>query len=424
MAPAPDRGFAATIPSASVLDTLEGVLRFGAVTLRAGDTAFRVRESMTAISGAMGLDTLTVTLGFGGITASARRGGETATLVQQVGAPGVDSGRIEALNALARNARPGLSPGELARSLEEIESAPPRHSMVRIATAIGAACGAFALLNGGTGLEVIAAAAGGGAAQALRSSLIRRRLNQYAVTSLSALAAAGLYCLLLSAVLPAAQGVTHHPVGFISSVLFLVPGFPAITALLDLVQYQTGAAVLRLAHATMVLLSAALGLLIVIAVVGFSMESKLALPPTEPVILLVRAASTFVGACAFAILFNSSWRTVLHVGVLAIIGNELRLALNDTVFKLPGATLLGALAVGLMASVARRWYQEARITLTVPAVIMMVPGLYALEALVRFNEGDMLGGLRAMVMVALVVGAMAVGLAAARFVSQPEWVKD
>ena len=40
-----------------------------------------------------------------------------------------------------------------------------------------------------------------------------------------------------------------HAVGFISSVLFLVPGFPLVAALLDLVQHQTTAGIARLFYA-------------------------------------------------------------------------------------------------------------------------------------------------------------------------------
>jgi uncharacterized membrane protein YjjB (DUF3815 family) len=91
---------------------------------------------------------------------------------------------------------------------------------------------------------------------------------------------------------------------------------------------------------------------------------------------------------------------------------------------LPGATFFGALVVGLAASLGRRWFREPRIALTVPAVIIMVPGLYAFQTLVLFDEGQILEGLRAGVLVVFVVGAMAMGLAAARFVTQPEWVRE
>jgi len=114
---------------------------------------------------------------------------------------------------------------------------------------------------------------------------------------------------------------------------------------------------------------------------------------------------------------------VLYVGVIALIGNEDRLLLQYNGVPLPLATFLGALAVGLSASIAYRWIKEARVALTVPAVVMMVPGPYALETLVYFERGEILKGLSAGV-VGFVVGSIAFGLAAARFISQPEWLRE
>jgi hypothetical protein len=55
---------------------------------------------------------------------------------------------------------------------------------------------------------------------------------------------------------------------------------------------------------------------------------------------------------------------------------------------------------------------------------MMVPGIYALETLVYFDRGEILKGLSAGVVVGFVVGSIAFGLAAARFISQPEWLRE
>ena len=60
----------------------------------------------------------------------------------------------------------------------------------------------------------------------------------------------------------------------------------------------------------------------------------------------------------------------------------------------------------------------------IPNPCMMVPGLYALETLVYFDRGEILQGLSAGVLVGFVVGSIAFGLAAARFISQPEWLRE
>ncbi len=399
---------------------LQELLRFGGLMLSAGETAFRVRRSMGVIASGLGFEWLSVQLGARNLVASGCRNGETATLVRDVEIPSVNTERIGALEALARN----MPSGAFASKLAAIESVRPRYSIVQTAAAIAVACGAFAFLNGGAWPDVAACAIGGGIGQGLRSFLHRRRFNQYAVTALTALVASAIYCVASAVAVRAGFGVGRSSVGLISSVLFLVPGFPLVTALLDQLQHETAAAVSRLAYAMMFLLTAAVGLSVVIAVVGFSVERSPQPSFAKPLMLVLWSLASFCGGCGIAILYNGTWRNVLYVGVIALIGNEVRLLLHDRGVTLPLATFLGALAVGLAASLAGRWIKEARVALTVPAAVMMVPGVYAFETLFYFDRGEILKGVSAGVLVGFVVGSIAFGLAAARFISHPEWLKE
>jgi len=419
----PDRPGQANAAPAVTTRPLQELLRFGSLMLSAGETSFRVRRSMGVIASGLGFEWLSVQLGARNLVASGCRNGETATLVRDVEIPSVNTERIGALEALARD-MPGTPSSAFAAKLAAIESAQPHYSIVQTAAAIAVACGAFAFLNGGAWPDVAACAIGGGIGQGLRSFLQRRRFNQYAVTALTALVASGLYCLASALAIRAGFGVGRNSVGLISSVLFLVPGFPLVTALLDQLQHETAAAVSRLAYAIMFLLTAAVGLSVVIALVGFSIE----MPPqhtlAKPLTIFWWAVASFCGGCGLAILYNGTWRNVLYVGAIALTGNELRLLLGESGVPLPLATFLAALAVGLTASIAGRWIKEARVALTVPAVVMMVPGLSALETLVYFDRGEILKGVSAAVLVGFVVGSIAFGLAAARFITQPEWLRE
>ncbi len=409
--------------AAATTRPLQELLRFGSLMLSAGETAFRVRRSMGLIASGLGFEWLSVQLGARNLVASGCRNGKTATLVRDVDIPSVNTERIGALETLARK-MPGVPSSAFAAKLAAIESSQPRYSIVQTAGAIAVACGAFAFLNGGVWPDVAACAIAGGTGQGLRSFLYRRRFNQYAVTALTALVASGVYCVASAVAIRAGFGVGRNSVGLISSVLFLVPGFPLVTALLDQLQHETAAAISRLAYAMMFLLTAAVGLSVVIAVVGFSVERSAQPAFAKPLMLVPWALASFCGGCGFAILYNGTWRNVLYVGAIALVGNELRLFLYGSGVPLPLATFLGALAVGLTASIAGRWFKEARVALTVPAVVLMVPGLYALETLVYFDRGEILKGLSAGVLVGFVMGSIAFGLAAARFISQPEWLRE
>ena len=420
----PDRTGQANAAPAVTTRLLQELLRFGGLMLSAGETAFRVRRSMGVIASGLGFEWLSVQLGARNLVVSGCRNGETATLVRDVEIPSVNTERIGALEALARTVPLDMNSRDFAAKLATIESAPPRYSIAQTSLAVGAACGAFAFLNGESWIGVAACSIGGVVGQGVKSFLIRRRFNQYAVTALCAVVASALYCVAAALAHVAGFGVGRSSVGLVSSVLFLIPGFPLVTALLDQLQHETVAAVSRLAHAMMFVLTVALGLSVVIALVGFSIEMSPQHVLAKPLTIFWWAVASFCGGCGLAVLYNGTWRNVLCVGAIALIGNELRLLLYDSGVPLSLATFLGALAMGLTASIAGRWINEARMALTVPAAVMMVPGLYALETLVYFDRGEILQGLSAGVLVGFVVGSIAFGLAAARFISQPEWLRE
>jgi uncharacterized membrane protein YjjP (DUF1212 family) len=408
----------------AVRETLDVLLRFGRMMLQAGDTAFRVRESMGTLAGRLGIENLAVQIALNGITASARRGGDLVTITCEVGPPGINAWRIAALERLARRDDSGLTARRLAEELDAIEAVPALRSIATVAIAIGLASGAFSYLNGGDMLGTAMAVVAGGLGQSLRALLLRYRGNQYAVTALVTVVTAGLYCAGIASLGATGFG-PGHAAGFIFSVLFLVPGFPLVASLLDAVQHQPVAALSRLFYATMILLAAAIGLSAVAAIADLAATVAPAAPSSlVPLTLALRALASLLAGFGFAALYNSSTRVVLAVGVLSLLGNELRLALHDLGMPLPPATFLGALLVGLLASLVEARLHEPRIAVTVPSIIIMTPGLFAFQTIVMLNQGQVLTALQAGANFCFVVGAMAMGLAAARFMTERRWLAE
>ncbi len=122
-----------------------------------------------------------------------------------------------------------------------------------------------------------------------------------------------------------------------------------------------------------------------------------------------------------SVLFNNPHRTVLVVALLSMVGNEVRLGLHDLGLALPQATFFGALAVGLGASLVRGRLHAPRIALTVPSIIMMTPGLFAFQTIVFLNQGKALSAIEAAATCGFAVGGMAMGLVAARFLTERQW---
>jgi uncharacterized membrane protein YjjP (DUF1212 family) len=405
----------------ALTESLDVLLRFGASMLRSGDTAFRVRDAMGLLGTNLGIEQLAVHITVGGMTATARSGSQSATLAREIAPLGVDASRIAALEQLARSSSPGLTATALSAKINAIEAAPALHSLATFALSMAVASACFAYLNGGDALATAAAAVGGGLGQAARTLLSRKGFNQFAMTALCAVLASGVYCLIVLG-FGVRTFALAHAVGFISSVLFLVPGFPLVAALLDLTQQQTTAGIARLFYGLLLTLAAAVGLSLVAVVANLTPAPAAAAGQgIEPMTLLWRAVACFAGGCGYGILFNNPLRTVVIVGALSMLGNELRLALHDLGWALPPATFLGALAVGLSASLVREPLHVPRIALTVPSIIMMTPGLYAFQTIVFLNQGKVLEAIDAGTVCCFAVGAMAMGLVAARFLTERQW---
>jgi uncharacterized membrane protein YjjP (DUF1212 family) len=392
---------------------MDALLGFGTLMMRAGNTAARTREWIEVIARKLGFDAISITLSIDSIIASVRRSGEHITAIREIGPPGFNVWRIAELEKLAK--KPGSTPGEITVTLEDIESAKPLYSSVQISAAVGLASAAFAFLNGAAVPEMISAGIGGGIGQLFRAWLSRHHVNQYGAAALSAIAASGIYVLAAALARSAGLELLHYPSGFIASVLFLVPGFPLIAALFDLLQHQTVAAVSRFAYGAMILLVVALGLSIVIEVGNVDITRQPPLDLAYPLKLLLRAIASFVAACAFAMLFNTPARAVLMAGLLALVANDLRLVLNDMGMMLAPAAFFAALFIGLVAISADEHFNVPRHATTVAPIVIMIPGVYVFEMIVLFNRGKMQEALQASAVCGFAIGALAMGLATARF---------
>jgi uncharacterized membrane protein YjjB (DUF3815 family) len=62
-----------------------------------------------------------------------------------------------------------------------------------------------------------------------------------------------------------------------------------------------------------------------------------------------------------------------------------------------------------------------KIIMTVPTLLVVIPGSSALRALIYFDNADLTSAIEAAVSTVLVVIAMVAGLSGARMLTDPEW---
>ena len=401
------------------------VLRMGKAMLSSGTGSYRVKSAMQQVARAFGLDRHEAHVTLTEITTTSHLGSIFRTEVAEVRAVGVNAHRLGELTNLANSLAPGATVEEVNRELDRIEAVRPLYAALPNAVFGAMACGAFAYLNDGGVIEVVGAFLGAGAGQFLRRYFLHRRFNQFAVTMMSAAAACLVYLGFVT-VLDTWLGdaTSNHQAGFVSAVLFLVPGFALVTGALDLAKMDFSAGVARTAYALIILVSAALSVWAVSWATGMSTDPIV--PAAIPLWLeiVLRLVASALGVLGFALMFNSTIRMALGAAAIGMVANVLRLQLADAGVAMQAATMVATLVVGLLAAWVAPRLQIPRITVSVPAVVIMVPGAAVYRTVVGLNNGDVQVAVTSGVQAVFVVICIAIGLAAARVLTDRAWAYE
>lgn len=423
--PTPPPAPAPSDPAALLAEKSDAVCRMGSMMLSAGTGSYRVKAAMGRVAQALGIEQLEAQVSLAEIIATTREGGAFRTQIVEVPVPSVDAARIAALMRISLRAGPGLAAGDLHRQLDRVERAGRHYPYAVVVLGAAAASAAFAFHNNGRWQECLAAAVAAAIGKLVQLRLRRFRLNQLAVVALAATVACTVYLLGAAALrwaLPTAAQPLHEA-AFTSAILFLVPGFPLLTAALDLARFDFVAGVSRLLYATMVTLAAALGAWLV--ALGFGLTPGEIPPPPLPTAALwaFRLVAGFVGVFGFAITFNTPLRPALATAAIGTVANVLRLGAGDAganpLLCAAGATLL----VGLLAAAASQRLPAPRIILSVPAVLIMIPGASTYRALVAMINQDPLAALANGSVSLGILVSLAAGLVVARMVTDPAWIQ-
>ncbi len=400
------------------------VLRVGRLSLSAGTGSYRVKESMARVARALGIERHQAHVTLTEITTTSHRGPSFRTEVAEVRAIGIDAARLSALEDMASRLEGSgrtATVEEVAAGLDSIEQAGPLYPPVLHALWAAIACSAFAFLTGGGPVEMMAVFVGAGVGQLVRRAMATRRYNQFGVTMIAAAVGCLTYVGFVDGLGLLGVAGAQHEAGYVASVLFLVPGFPLITGTLDLVKLDFSAGVDRLAYATMVVVSAGLAVWAVSTVVGLSPDALTPLVLDPGALLVLRLVASFFGVLGFALMFNSPVRMALAAAGVGMVANTLRLELADAGMAAQAAAALGAALVGLLAAWVAPRLRVPRITISVPAVVIMVPGVLAYRAVFHLSNGDMTQALANGTQAVLVVAAIAIGLAVGRMLTDRTW---
>jgi uncharacterized membrane protein YjjP (DUF1212 family) len=410
--------------AAALAEMSDAVCRMGSLMLTSGTGSYRVKAAMGRVAQALGIEQLEAQVSLTEIVATTRAHGSFRTQVLEVPVPVVNADRIGALMRLSLRATDGLSATRLQRQLDWVERRPEHYRPAVVIGGAAMACAAFALLNNGRWQELLAAGVAAAGGKAVQLALRKFRLNQLAVVASASLVACLIYMVAASVVALALPNTPTplYEAAFTSAILFLVPGFPLITAALDLARFDFSSGVSRLLYASLITLAAALGAWIIAW--AFQLSPAEIPPLALPLWLLVAVwlPASFFGVLGFAVTFNTPVRVALWAAGIGAVANVARLAAVELGWNSLLCAVAAATIVGLLAWLASQRILSPRISLSVPAVLIMIPGASTFRALVAAINRDPLNAMTNALASLGVLLALATGLAIARMLTDPAWI--
>ncbi len=408
------------VTEASLTEKASIIGRVGIMLLSCGTGAWRVRSSMNALAEVMGI-TCTADIGLMSIEYTCFDGEEGFTQSLCLTNTGVNTSKLNRLENFIRDFEvegKHMSGEQLHSFLDNIEKIHGLYSPIALGFAAALACGGFTFLLGGGPIEMLCAFIGAGIGNFIRCKLSKHHFTLF-LCIVSSVSAA---CLVYAGVLKIAElllGISiQHEAGYICAMLFIIPGFPFITSGIDLAKLDMRSGIERLNYALIIILVATMtawimALLLHLQPVDFM---KISLPVWGWI--LFRILASFCGVFGFSIMFNSPVRLAEVAAAIGAIANTLRLELVD-IAKFPpaAAAFIGALTAGILASLIKNKVGYPRISVTVPSIVIMVPGLYLYKGFYNLGMMSLAVSASWFASAILIIAALPLGLIFARILT-------
>lgn len=407
------------------------VRRLGAMMLAAGAGSYRVKSSMARAAAAVGLDRHEATVTMTELVTSSYVGSRFRTETAEVRRVGVNVDRLEALRRIVHDLHAHETVEHLDAKLDEVAAMKPRYGALANAAASGVACAGFCFLNQGGWVECLGVLVAAFLGQAIRRQMLERHFQHFFTWLVCGVAASTTYMGLVEILSLIGLADGTHQGGIVSSILFLIPGFPLVTAMLDLARQDFSSAISRGAYVALVMAAAGVAVWSVTFVFDWDVEATYTYHPHGALLYGLRIVCSFVAAYGFAMLFNAGPKAAGLAAVVGALANTGRLVLIDE-FGVPWQLAVGlaAVTIGVLAQLFVSRASLSRVALSVPAVVIMIPGVPFYRAISALNDrtvdanvavGTAAGNLAEVV---FVISAIGVGLAMARVITDTRWRHD
>ena len=387
------------VTQASLTEKASIIGRVGIMLLSCGTGAWRVRSSMNTLAEVMRI-TCTADIGLMSIEYTCFDGQDGFTQSLCLTNTGVNTSKLNRLENFIREFEidgKDMSGEELHSLLDDIERIHGLYSPIALGFAAALACCGFTFLLGGGPVEMFCAFVGAGFGNFLRCKLTKHHFTLF----LCIVSSVSLACLVYAGFLKIGEmlwGISiQHEAGYICAMLFIIPGFPFITSGIDLAKLDMRSGMERLMYALIIILVATMAAWIMALLLHLKPVDFIKMSMPVEMWILLRLIASFCGVFGFSVMFNSPARLA---GMPPAV-----------------AAFIGALTAGIFASLIKNKAGYPRISLTVPSIVIMVPGLYLYRGI--YNLGMMSLSVAASWFAAaiLIIAALPLGLIFARILT-------
>lgn len=408
------------IKESGLIEKASVIGRVGLIMLSCGTGAWRVRTSMNRLSKELHV-TCTVDVGLMSIEFNCFDGKDCVSQSLSIANTGVNTSKLYRMEQFVDNfpkEDAHLTGEEIHKRLDEIEKIHTLYSPVKLGLAAALACCGFTFLLGGGPIEMLFAFIAAGVGNIVRTKLIKHHFTLF----LNIAASISIACLVYAICFNVAEsvlGIAHvHEAGYICSMLFIIPGFPFITSGIDLAKLDLRSGLERLTYSIIIILVATMFAWIMALLLKLQPQDFTTIHMSKILLLILRIITSFCGVFGFSIMFNSSIPMAATAACIGAVANTLRLELIDfTHMPYSVAAFIGALTAGLLASFIKSNNGYPRISLTVPSIVIMVPGLYLYRAIYNFGIMSLTEAVSWFSLAIMIIMALPLGLIFARILT-------
>lgn len=361
------------------------VAQAGQMLLAHGAESTLVCDIMRRIGLACGVHEVAVALSANALVVTTVMDGHCITTTRSCADRGINMRVITQIQRICIMMERGLLDAAMAQKKLNTIS-PERYNRWLVVLMIGLSCAAFSHLAGGDwGVFIMTflASAGG--------MIVRQEIGHRHFNPLLNFAATAFVTTLISAQAEIYQIGNLPTVAMASSVLMLVPGFPLINSVADMLKGHINMGIARFVMASLLTLATCLGIVAAMSVTGIWGVGNLMNIFDLTLGLLNDMFFAAIPAVGFALVFNVPQRALIYCAVGGAIGHGSRYLMMQFGVPIEWATFFAATLVGMIGvHWSHRFLAHPKV-FTVAALIPMVPGVFAYKAMIAMVEINHLG---------------------------------